>query len=274
MPFVSYAQNFEDVMLWRALHDVQGGFYIDIGAQSPDVDSVTRAFSESGWRGINVEPHPAFHSQLSERRPQDINLRVAAGDRNSSVTMSFIDETGLSTADRQVAQYHAETGRQLNAATVEMLTLASIWQRHVPPSSPVHFLKVDVEGFERAVLAGGDWARQRPWIVVVEAMEPSRQFESHKSWENILLGADYLFAYADGLNRFYVAKEHAERLAAFEYPPNVFDAIVLPAHAFLQTRAAQLEKALEELRAEHASSNQQWQARWAGMARSLDESQT
>src|SRR5262245_34491258 len=73
MAFVSYAQNLEDVMLWRALHHVDAGFYIDVGAWSPDVDSVTRAFSERGWRGINVEPSPHYFNQLVERRPADIN---------------------------------------------------------------------------------------------------------------------------------------------------------------------------------------------------------
>lgn len=32
MTFVSYAQNFEDVMLYRALKHVEKGFYIDVGA--------------------------------------------------------------------------------------------------------------------------------------------------------------------------------------------------------------------------------------------------
>ena len=32
MSFISYAQNFEDVMLWRALKHVENGFYIDVGA--------------------------------------------------------------------------------------------------------------------------------------------------------------------------------------------------------------------------------------------------
>ena len=56
MTFVSYAQNFEDVMLWRALREVTHGFYIDVGAADPDSDSVTRAFYDRGWSGINVEP--------------------------------------------------------------------------------------------------------------------------------------------------------------------------------------------------------------------------
>ena len=46
MSIVSYAQNFEDVMLWRALGQVENGVYIDIGAQHPLIDSVSKAFYE------------------------------------------------------------------------------------------------------------------------------------------------------------------------------------------------------------------------------------
>ena len=46
MPLISYSQNFEDAMLWRALSEVKGGFYIDVGAWDPDRDSVTLAFYE------------------------------------------------------------------------------------------------------------------------------------------------------------------------------------------------------------------------------------
>ena len=56
MAFVSYAQNFEDVMLWRALRHGEHRFWVDVGAADPDVLSVTRAFSERGWHGINIEP--------------------------------------------------------------------------------------------------------------------------------------------------------------------------------------------------------------------------
>ena len=40
--FTSYAQNFEDVMLWRALKHVQKGTYVDVGAQHPVIDSVSK----------------------------------------------------------------------------------------------------------------------------------------------------------------------------------------------------------------------------------------
>ena len=78
MSFISYAQNFEDVMLHRALRDVKKGFYIDVGANDPVVDSVTKAFYDSGWRGINIEPVKEFYEKLQQDRPDDINLQLAA----------------------------------------------------------------------------------------------------------------------------------------------------------------------------------------------------
>ena len=68
MRFVSYAQNWEDVMLWRALGHVGQGFYVDVGAFSPDEHSVTRAFYDLGWSGINIEPNPQRIAELKAKR--------------------------------------------------------------------------------------------------------------------------------------------------------------------------------------------------------------
>ena len=54
MVYTSYAQNFEDVIIMRCFKDVEEGFYIDVGAQDPESDSVTRVFYERGWSGINI----------------------------------------------------------------------------------------------------------------------------------------------------------------------------------------------------------------------------
>lgn len=253
--FVSYAQNFEDVMLRRALRDVERGFYIDVGAQREEPDSVTKAFSLAGWRGINIEPHPDYFEELVLGRPDDINLDVAIGEREGLLTISFIDDTGLSTADSGIASQHAAAGYAIRTQEVSMLTLDTVWQRHVPNGQPVHFLKVDVEGLERAVLAGNDWKNNRPWIVLVEATLPNSQVENHASWEPILLEAGYVFVYADGLNRFYVAPEHAERSASFKYPPNVFDGFVtLPLQRSIED-VKTLRRSIVEIEASRAEAS-------------------
>lgn len=252
MSFISYAQNFEDVMLWRALKNVEQGFYIDVGAWSPDQDSVTRAFYERGWHGINIEPNPVFHQQLQERRPHDINLKLAIGERGGTLMMNFLGNPGLSSLDDTIAEQHRKAGWSLERQPVQVTTLAEVWRQHVPAGQSVHFLKVDVEGLEESVLRGNDWQANRPWVVVVEATLPMTQTESYAAWEPILLAADYRFAYADGLNRFYVANEHPELLPAFVYPPNVFDGFVLAAQlqAEAESRAAVAEAKAQQLEAE------------------------
>ena len=41
-----YSQNFEDVILARCFSNIEHGFYLDVGAQSEEADSVTRYFYE------------------------------------------------------------------------------------------------------------------------------------------------------------------------------------------------------------------------------------
>ncbi len=257
MSFTTYAQNFEDVMLWRALKPVEDGFYIDVGAWSPDFDSVTRAFYEHGWRGINVEPNPGSYGQLRARRPRDINVRLAVGDTRGTQIMNFLSNSGLSTLNETIAQEHARAGWTIDKQVIEVTTLATLCEQHVPEGHDVHFLKVDVEGSEEAVLRGNDWLRYRPWIVVVAATLPMSQQESHDAWEPPLLNAGYHFTYTDGLNRYYVANEHAELLPAFKYPPNVFDSFKSNLQKQAEARANEAEdKLLEahrELKATYAS---------------------
>ncbi|MBW4025586.1 MAG: FkbM family methyltransferase [Proteobacteria bacterium] len=222
MTFVSYAQNFEDVLLWRALRDVPHGFYVDVGAAHPDIDSVTRAFYDRGWSGINIEPTPEYSLRLAAARPRDVNLRLVLGERAGRTRMFVVDGTGLSTTEPSSVAPLRAAGMDVQSADVAVDTLANVCRAHA--ADTIHFLKIDVEGAEKAVLSGADFTVFRPWIVVIEATAPMTTAETHGEWEFILLDADYRFVWFDGLNRFYIAAEMYERLNhAFGTPPNVFD---------------------------------------------------
>jgi FkbM family methyltransferase len=240
MSFISYAQNFEDVMLWRALKHVDLGFYIDVGANDPDYDSVTKAFYERGWRGINVEPVPQWFERLEKARPQDINLQLALGAEPGEITLYEIPDTGLSTAEKKFAERHvAERGYESREFRVQMDTLSSVCERfHL---DPIHFLKIDVEGAEKAVFQGTDFGKIRPWIIVVEATLPNSQEEAYSDWEPLLLNAGYEYVYFDGLNRYYVASEHENLKGAFKVPPNVFDEFVRSDRIEMERRAQEAE---------------------------------
>ena len=254
MNLISYSQNFEDVMLWRSLKHIAKGFYIDVGAAWADNHSVTKVFYEQGWYGINIEPNPEFHELLLRKRPLDINLRLAIGGESGSLEMSVINNTGISTLDPYIARTHQAAGWSIKTQIVDVKTLCQIWEEYVPHGQEVHFLKVDIEGLEEAAIRGNDWTHNRPWIIIVESTLPMSQVESHHTWEPILLQARYRFAYADGLNRFYVAVEHDELLASFKYPPNVFDGFTLIGQVDAANRAAHAEAQVAQAneRAAHA----------------------
>lgn len=221
MTFISYAQNFEDVMLWRALKHIDKGCYVDIGAQHPVVHSVSKAFYEHGWRGVHLEPVPYYADLLRTDRPDETVMQIALSDTEGFVELNVIPDTGLSTVVDKHAVDHAKLGFKSQKLKVKTLPLSKALQSL--NGKDVHWLKIDVEGLEESVLRGWDSKVLRPWVLVVEATLPMTQDLSHEIWDPIVAAAGYQFVYFDGLNRFYVANEHNELLPSFLLPPNVFD---------------------------------------------------
>jgi FkbM family methyltransferase len=250
MTLVSFAQNQEDIMLWRALRSVRNGFYIDVGAADPVEWSVTKLFYDHGWHGVNLEPQITYFASLSETRPHDTNLRFAAGRESGLRTFYSIDKSGLSTFDSEIAARHRSNGWNIVEEATEVLTLAEICHRYHPHGA-IHFLKIDVEGNEGDVLSGADFQRFRPWIVLVEATLPMSQQESYTDWEPVLTSQGYGFVWFDGLNRFYLADEMCDELGQyFRLQPNIFDGFEPALH--LLRRAEQSELDLQRTRAEVA----------------------
>lgn len=244
MSFISHAQNREDVLLWRVLRHVSAGFYVDVGANHPNDDSVTKAFYDRGWSGINIEPLAGHFRELKALRPRDVNLCVAVGATEGEIELFDTPVRGLATASAEVAQGHRAGGMPVRSTRVPLRRLDAILAEHAPTA--VHFLKIDVEGFEEDVLKGMDFVRWRPWVVVVEATRPnSSELDTH--WEALVTDHGYRPVYFDGLNRYYLADEHPELAAAFGAPPNVFDDYVTAEHARLRLEVEQFEKQVERL---------------------------
>ncbi|MDM0067882.1 FkbM family methyltransferase [Variovorax sp. J31P207] len=267
MTFTSYAQNFEDVVLMRALGDVEQGFYVDIGAQHPVVDSVSKAFYERGWRGIHVEPVPEYAALLREDRPDELVLEIALSDRAGYLNLSVIEGTGLSTAVEAYARNHVRD-HGLKARALRMPTAAMRDALAFIGDRPVHWLKIDVEGYEENVLRGWDSQALRPWIIVMEATVPMSSELNFAGGDRILDAAGYRFVYFDGLNRFYVAPEHPELVERLQIPPNVFDGVRLSGLASHDWCRGLLEREEERARVAHGQA-QLLQSRIDGLSSEL-----
>lgn len=220
-PLDSYAQNAEDVVLWRGLGHIERGTYIDVGAAHPFVDNVTMLFYEKGWSGLNVEPDPEHFGLLRRLRARDTNMNVGAGAKSGEMSFFRIPETGYSTFDRDLARHWTSRGFRCEELRRPVLTLNEMIAK--AGLGDIHFLKIDVEGFEGQVLEGLDLRRHRPWILVIEATEPQTNRLTSASWEAPLAAAGYRRCLFDGINLFFCAEEHAELAARISFPANVID---------------------------------------------------
>ena len=245
----SHAQNFEDVILWRALRDVGRGTYLDIGAQDPMTDSVSLAFYEKGWRGVHVEPNPAFAEAIARARPDEEVVRAAVGSGEGTIPFFRISGTGLSTGVKEIAEQHRASGFEVERIEVPLLPLDDLLGRF--EGRPLHWLKIDVEGMEKAVLESWTRTDVRPWVVVIEATVPVTGGGSglpariDAEWRGILSEKGYREVYFDGLNAFHLAEEHSDLAKWFAVGPNLFDGFDIGHSSWLGVRWIEERAALE-----------------------------
>ncbi len=236
---VSHAQNAEDIRVWRAFHQPSGQLsrqmstsgtrqvptqlvYVDVGANEPVHLSITAALHSLGWRGLLIEADPVLAEQLRVHRPDDTVVQVAAAAGPGELTFHRVPGTGLGTLDETEALAARARGFDVESVGVPTAALDALLDEHAV--GEVHFMSIDVEGAESIVLQGLSLTRHRPWVLCVEAVYPGTTTPSHEEWEPAILSKGYSLVAFDGVNRWYVADEHADLAPALAVPFNAIDA--------------------------------------------------
>jgi len=211
-----YSQFLEDYILAIIFKDIKKGTYIDVGANNPNNDSVTNYFYLKGWRGINIEPIDYWYKELVKFRPNDINLNIGISDRSENLILSVISTKNnklvdvLSTFDPTVLKTALHDGYSYTSRSVPVKPLNDVLQDY--HMKDINFISIDVEGMEAKVLHGIDLKKHRPWVFIIEAVEPRTITRSDGKWKNILTDNNYIYVMFDGINVYYVAKEHYKQL--------------------------------------------------------------
>jgi len=221
--FISYAQNFEDVLLNRLFKNKTRGFYIDVGALHPTFDSVTKAFYDGGWSGINIEPIKELFNVFEKERPRDINLNIALSNLEGNLEFfEVVGQLGNSTLNKEIADEIAkQKDLDVSQYTVTVKTLASICKEYV--NQEIDFLKIDVEGLEEDVILGGNWEIFRPTVLIIETTQPNTNIRCKNNIPQILTDKDYKHVFFDGINDYYIAAESEDLAKHFAYPVNILD---------------------------------------------------
>jgi FkbM family methyltransferase len=268
---ISYAQNGEDVILRRIFGNQEVGFYIDIGAFHPEFLSVTKHFYDRGWSGINVDPLKKSIELFAKERPRDVNLNLAIASENGSRNFFEVtDYPELSTTSVNHCMGYEYNGISYS---VEVITGNKLFSDYSIDS--VDFMKIDVEGAEYEIIKSIDFLRYRPKVLIVEATIPNSIFlgwgvlksiYNFEKWEPVLLSSGYIFAYFDGLNRFYVSEENKNFLDCFQVGLNLHDNFVNYAQvkriAELEWHCAERLRAIETLTGMLKEAEADRAARW------------
>jgi FkbM family methyltransferase len=139
--------------------------FVDVGANC-GVYTILGCASNPSLRVVAVEPVPKVFAALVNNvrqngvDPRVVLLNVAVGDSNG--TVPFHEAEAPAMGSLSVSGYHGQRGRLIR---VECRTLDSIVEElNVAPD----FLKIDVEGFAHAVLAGASrtLSKFRPRIII------------------------------------------------------------------------------------------------------------
>jgi FkbM family methyltransferase len=154
-----------------------GHVMLDVGAHT---GSSAAHFNRLGWTIHCFEPHPASRATLAERFAGRANLRIdprAIGDAEASGVPLYdsAESSGITT----LQPFH-ESHRA--AAVVDVTTIGAIVDEL--DLSTVDFLKIDVEGFDLAVLRGVPWDRVRPDVIECE-FEDAKTLALGHSWRDI-----------------------------------------------------------------------------------------
>ncbi len=219
---LSYAQNLEDFHLAQVFAGQRTGTYVDVGGGHPVADNVSLYFYLMGWRGLVVEPQTALADIYAHVRPRDHTVSMLAGASDGEIDFHIVDKLhGFSTtieANAAGAQAFGVGYRTEKRPVRRLSTLIS-----EASIDSIDFLKIDVEGAEADVLAGLDFTRHRPRVIVVEAVQPGSMDDASAGWEPVILAAGYRFVFFDNLNRFYVADEAAALASNFPAKPTAWD---------------------------------------------------
>jgi FkbM family methyltransferase len=221
---LSYAQNMEDYHLDLVFGDQADGTYVDVGGGHPVADNVSFWFYLKGWRGLVVEPQYELATIYQGVRPRDHTVACLAGRADGEAEFHVVDKLhGFSTTVRERAAGAAQFGAGYTTVRKPVRTLATLCAE--AGLTRIDFLKIDVEGAEADAIAGMDFKRWRPRVVVVEAVAPGSMAEAWTAWEPALVAAGYRFAFFDPLNRFYVADEAAGLAQRLPAEPTPWDRV-------------------------------------------------
>ena len=180
-PRIAHATIDETDLIANLVQEEPDGVMIDVGAHH---GSSAKPFLEQGWQVICFEPDSQNRARLVRNVGKHPNVTI---DSNAVSDESGVDKSFFTSVQSSgisgLLDFH--DSHQMTS-TVNVVTLAS--SPSTRAINHVNFLKIDVEGYDLAVIKGAPWDRWEPDIIECEFEDAKTKHLGH-TWTDI---ADYL----------------------------------------------------------------------------------
>jgi FkbM family methyltransferase len=234
--FVDVSQHGEAAVLDTLVEEDWPRYLVDVGAHDGRSLSNSFPFLSSGWSGVLVEPLPQAFERLASLYAgradvSCVQAACGASDGRMGLTVGIDGPLPMTST--------------LGDAGVEVSvrTLTGVLDEAGAPAD-FSFLLVDAEGTDGAVLAGLDFDRFRPRVVVTE--DDVAAAEAHAAKESLLAERGYeLYTVIGGVNSIWIASERAPAGEELPLPPDA--ALAKIDSATWARRCAELERSRDEI---------------------------
>jgi FkbM family methyltransferase len=170
------------------------GYFVEVGANDPQIHSETWHLEQRGWTGVLIEPQSDLAEKLRQSRTAKVYAIACSSPANSGTSMS-LNAAGAHSSLH--ADFFVSGMKRQGIIEVPVRTLDEILIDAKAPA-PVDFMSIDVEGHEVEVLDGFDMIRWRPRLLLVE--DHAMNTRLHR----LLVARGYKWIRRTGLNNWYV----------------------------------------------------------------------
>jgi len=214
---ISFSQNFEDLIIKRLFPKYKSFYYVDVGANSPIINSNTMLFYLNGAKGINIDAQENVVEELNLFRKKDKNILALIHSSVDFVDFNYHKIPSRSSSDKRFIKLSKiglnKSGSEINIVRKKTITLTEILKRNNCPKV-FNFLNIDVEGSEYNVLLGLNLKIYKPRLIIVETAPPydlkkslSKKFRNdEKHIDKYLKKFSYVKLYKDVVNTWYCKK--------------------------------------------------------------------
>ena len=214
--------------LVQAFFADQNGYYVDVGANDPVLDSQSQHLEALGWTGLLIEPDPDCCELLRKTRTGTV-VEMACSSPDNAGKQLLLNRAGPHSTleDKPIA-----LGAVVRSTVaVQCETLDTILRSQ---KAPVGFelLSIDIEGHELVALSGFSFATWQPRLVLIE------DHVTHLKKHRLMQLNNYQLLMRTGLNSWYVPADASYSFslgARFEYLRKYF--LGLPLRKLRYSRA-------------------------------------